>query len=139
MNGKRGNIYIISVSLFIVVLVFLTFTILMLNIQINSKIYSVKQDLFYIVQNSLLSLNNNDLALSYYDIDQQKLFDRISIIINKNYNGTVTLDKVVYNKVQNKVYIEVILKLKPIVFENRIKEVKLKIKDEVKLKLLEII
>lgn len=139
MNGKRGNIYIISVSLFIVVLVFLTFTILMLNIQINSKIYSVKQDLFYMVQNSLLSLNNNDLALSYYDIDQQKLFDRISIIINKNYNGTVTLDKVVYNKVQNKVYIEVILKLKPIVFENRIKEVKLKIKDEVKLKLLEII
>lgn len=137
MSGKKGNIYIVCLTLFILIITIITFMILMLNVQINTEIYAIKQDLFYIVQNSLLSLNDNELSYGVYLVDEKELKERISSIIKNNYDGKATLENIKYLEGENRVYIEILLNLEPIVLSSKIGNVKLKVNDEVKLKLLE--
>lgn len=137
MSGKKGNIYVVCLTLFILIITIITFMILMLNVQINTEIYAIKQDLFYIVQNSLLSLNDNELSYGVYLVDEKELKERISSIIKNNYGGKATLENIKYLEGENRVYIEVLLNLEPIVLSSKIGNVKLKVNDEVKLKLLE--
>ncbi|MEG2646245.1 MAG: hypothetical protein RSA08_04375 [Clostridia bacterium] len=141
MNGKvfkKGNIEIIALTFFVLVILIIIFLFFSLYIQINSFIYPIKQDLFYIVQNAAISMNEKELSYYNYLVDENTLKKKIEKIIEKNYGAKVKLSEISYDKQDNKVNIEVYVIVDPIVLNKVIKPFKLKIKDEVKLKLLEI-
>ncbi|MEG2348102.1 MAG: hypothetical protein RSB67_00450 [Clostridia bacterium] len=122
MNGKvfkKGNIEIIALTFFVLVILIIIFLFFSLYIQINSFIYPIKQDLFYIVQNAAISMNEKELSYYNYLVDENTLKKKIEKIIEKNYGAKVKLSEISYDKQDNKVNIEVYVIVDPIVLNKR--------------------
>ncbi len=137
-NGKKGSLLLTYVvALFIVVLIIIIFVIFAFQISISSKILTIRKDLFYISQNCFMAFDKTALEYNEYIMDNTKMKEIVSDIIFKNYDGTVTLKDVSYDKNTNEVKISVNIKISPIIKTNYINEVIVPLEEKYKLKLME--
>jgi len=140
IKNKQGNM-IIAVGLIVLVLIFaVTF---LLYYQVNIITESIRQDLFYVSNSSLLSFDTSDLAYGKYTVDENKTKEIIEYLLNKNYqSGSVKEIKITNLDVtyeQDKVRLDAEIKVK---FESIItiggkNEHEFKMKEKVKIALLE--
>lgn len=139
MKNKKGSIVLIFLSLTFIIFIIFFSIIYILYIQINIQTYKVKQDIFYIVQNAYISLNQDNLQYYNYKINSDILNQKIASIIKLNYaKENVVIKELKYNEKNNKVHIELILKVKPLAFLEVIKEANIILKEDVKLKNMEV-
>ena len=139
MNNKRGSIEIFILSITIIFMVIILTITFLLYIQINSCIYNVKTDLFYIAQNAILAVNYDELAYSNYEINDEMLKEKITTLLHLNYpNYNFNVNEIRYEHLTSSVLIDINLQIKPIALRNLIGDITLKIKDNVKLKLMEV-
>lgn len=136
-NFKKGSIETFFMAILFIVMIISMSVIYILYIQINTYVYPIKQDIFYIVQNAYISLNKEKLSYYEYDINEFELNERITELMNLNHNN-VNVEKIEYNENSNEVEIIVLVNFKPILLTNQIGNVKLKIKDTIKLKMMEV-
>ncbi len=141
MNGLKrckGNIQLILVGIFFIFTLFMMFSLYILNIQVNKIVYPIKQDMFYIVQNSLLSLNVDELSYFNYSIDNMVLKDNIETLIRKNYDN-VKVNNIYYDESINEIMIRLEVEIYPLIFSKLFKNnLTINISDNIKLKLMEI-
>lgn len=134
---KKGNIEVFFITILFMILIISISVIYILYIQINTYIYPIKQDVFYIVQNSYMSLNKEKLSYYEYDVDVEELNQRIKNLIELNYDN-VEIEKINYNVDLNKIEITISVNIKPILLTNQIGNINLKINDTIKLKMMEV-
>ncbi len=134
---KKGNIEVFFITILFMILIISISVIYILYIQINTYIYPIKQDVFYIVQNSYMSLNKEKLSYYEYDVDAEELNQRIKNLIELNYDN-VEIEKINYNGDINKIEITILVNIKPILLTNQIGNINLKINDTIKLKMMEV-
>lgn len=134
---KKGNIEVFFITILFMILIISISVIYILYIQINTYIYPIKQDVFYIVQNSYMSLNKEKLSYYEYDVDAEELNQRIKNLIELNYDN-VEIEKINYNVDLNKIEITISVNIKPILLTNQIGNINLKINDTIKLKMMEV-
>lgn len=138
-KSKRGNVEIIFLTIFVVILLIILSATYICYLQINSIIYPIKQDLFYIVQNSYFSLDKEELSYSNYEINEVELRMKIDRIISLNYpNKNVKIENVSFNKLTETVDIEIEIILRPIILSNKIGSLKIFMVDKIKLKNMEV-
>ena len=137
IKNKKGSIEIIFLFIIVTILIIITFCIYILYIQITTQVTPIKQDMFYIVQNAYFSLNKESLEYNDYKIDNYKLYNKVNDILISNH-PEVTLEKIYYYSIENCVYVEITVIVKPIVFKDYIGNIKLKIKDTIKLKMMDV-
>ena len=137
MKRKTGNVEIIFLMFIITVLIIFSFVIYVLYVQITTYIIPIKQDVFYIVQNSYLALNQNNLEYDDYVINSNELEHKVNVILKKNHPEAKVIT-ILYDYNKNKVYIEIVINIKPIVLGDYIGNMNIKIKDEIKLKMMEV-
>ena len=137
MKRKTGNVEIIFLMFIITVLIIFSFVIYVLYVQITTYIIPIKQDVFYIVQNSYLALNQNNLEYDDYVINSNELEHKVNVILKKNHPEAKVIT-IHYDYKKNKVYIEIVINIKPIVLGDYIGNMNIKIKDEIKLKMMEV-
>lgn len=139
MNSKKGNIEIIFLILIILFILLIMCIIFILYIQINSNIYVIKNDLFYIVQNAYFSLNSEELAYNNYDINNDKLNRDIQYLLNLNFpNNKIVYNSIIYDQNDNFVIIDLDLIIEPLILKDIIESFRVNIKDKIKLKLMEV-
>lgn len=139
MNRKRGSIEIFILAMFIIFTCIILSAIFLLYIQINSVIYSIKSDIFYIAQNGYLAADYQELAYSNYKIDNQILEEKIAQLIRLNHpNYNIDINNIAYNQSTNNIIVDIDLVIEPIVMENIIGDITLNIRENVKLKLMEV-
>lgn len=139
MKSKLGSAQILILMIIIIIFLITISIIILLYFQINKIVYPIKQDLFYIVQNSYLSIDKENLSMSNYKIDSEILKYKIEqLMINRYPNTKVILKSIKYDDINNKVNIEIILDIEPIVLKSNIKTIKLLIKDTIKLNEMEV-
>ncbi len=139
-NKKRGSLEISVLTLVILIFVLIMFCIYVLYIQINCYIYPIKQDLFYIVQNSYFSLDKSNLKYYNYVIDETDMYYNIQNILTLNYNGKVNLNSISYDEGTNYVNISVEVRVTPLVLSDIIGDkFTLIIQDRIKLKMMEVV
>lgn len=138
MNNK-GNAYILFITITFSITILFFLIIFMLFMQINNQVYKLKQDVFYIVQNSYFSLNQESFSYSDYIIDNKELFEKVNYIMQKNNpDGNVKIISMYYDYKKNKVNISYALKLKPVVLGDIIKDININFNDDIKLKGMEV-
>lgn len=122
IKSKKGSVEIIFICFTIIFAIFIFFSIYLLYSKININIYRVKQDLFNIVQNAVVSFDKEELSYNNFSVDEEQLIKNIEKILNLNYNN-VKLNYINYDKKENNVYItvEVDLKLKKWNFDDKVK------------------
>lgn len=136
MLTKKGNIQILSITMFFIILIIFLSIYYIFWAQINYYIYPIKKDLFYIVQNSLISFVKKELEYYNYVLDGADLNKKLKTIIEKNYGNKVTLGDLYYNYNDNCIYIGVKIKVKTLIFN---KNFILVVKDKIKVKMMEVI
>jgi cell division protein FtsL len=136
MDKLQGHgILAITVIIMCIILV----AIFLLYIQINSCIYNVKSDLFYIAQNAYIAANSSELAYSNYEIDDELLQEKITEILVLNHpKYKFVVNKIQYEYISNNVLLDINLLVEPIVLNKLIGNISLNIKENVKLKLMEV-
>lgn len=134
---KKGTIEILAISIMMLVFIIVFVSVYLLYLQINTYVYPIKEDIYYIVQNSFLSLNKEELAYANYSIDEELMFKKVNTILKLNYKD-VELKKLKYDKNDNYVDVEMIINIKPVIMRDTIGDIKLNIKDKVKIKLMEV-
>ena len=134
---KKGNIEVFFITILFMILIISISVIYILYIQINTYIYPIKQDVFYIVQNSYMSLNKEKLSYYEYDVDVEELNQRIKNLIELNYDN-VEIEKINYNGDLNKIEVTILVNFNPILLTNQIGNVNLRINDTIKLKMMEV-
>lgn len=137
MKNRKGSIEIVFLTFIICIFIILSFIVYILYVQITTYVIPIKQDLFYIVQNSYFSLNQNKLEYEDYIVNNNELRKRVHKILSINH-PEVILSNIYYNYNNNKIYVEIIINIKPIVLGEYIKNIKIKIKDTIKLKMMEV-
>lgn len=139
MNNKNGSVEIFILSITIIFMVIILVITFLLYIQINSCIYNVKTDLFYIAQNAILAVDYDELAYSSYEINDEILKEKITTLLHLNYpNYNFYVNEIKYEHLTSSVLIDMNLQIKPIALRNLIGDITLKIKDNIKLKLMEV-
>lgn len=135
----KGNIYIIFVTTVYCITIIFFLIVYMLFMQVNTQVYKLKQDIFYVVQNAYFALNQENLSYSNYVVEDQKLFEMVDYIMQKNNpNGNVKINSIYYDYNTHKVNINYTLKLKPIVLKKSFKNVSIKLNDSIKMKGMEV-
>lgn len=119
-------------------LIITIFVILAFEINVASKIMTVRKDLFYISQDCQIALNIKNLEYNEYVMDKSVMKKIVSTIITKNYDGKVTLKEIDYDSNNNEIKISVNLLIEPIIKINKRKEIIIPIEAKYKLKLLEV-
>ena len=138
-NGKRGIILISYILLiFSIVMILYIFAFVIFKFQVTTKILSIRKDLFYISQNSVMALDKELLSYNEYNMDKHMLEELITKLIKNNYGNKVQLRNVEYNYKTNEITIEIDLLIKPIFSFGIIKEQKISLKETSKLKLMEV-
>ena len=136
---KNGSINIIIVVIFVSILITILVNVYIAYQQVNTMVSPVKIDMFYIVQNAIISFNSNELMYYQYKVDNNKLKNKVEEIIKYNYNDRVNIQNLEYDMQKNQVKIEYTVKFEPVVFVNFFgKRVELKFIDYIKLKNMEI-
>lgn len=137
--NKKGNIYIVFISICVILQILIFTGCFLIFMQVNDQVYRVKQDIFYIVQNSYLALSQENLAYSNYTIDNYALTQKVNDILNLNYSDkSVEIKKLKYNLKTNRVEISYLIKIKPVALESLIGNINLNLKEEIKLKGMEV-
>lgn len=139
MNRKRGSIEIFILAMIIIFTCIILSAIFLLYIQINSVIYSIKSDLFYIAQNGYIAADYKELAYSNYKIDNKILEEKITELIRLNHpNYKIDINNIAYNQSTNNIIMDIDLVIEPIVLRKIIGDITLNIRENVKLKLMEV-
>lgn len=134
---KKGNIEVTFLSMIFVFLIIVLMTVYFLHMQINLQIYPIKQDIFYIVQNSYFSMDINELAFNNYVVDEKILKEKIQNLININYDNVV-IEQLEFDKNIKKVKIKLKVSVSPIILKNYIGDINIMIYDEIKLKTMDV-
>ena len=141
IKNKQGNITVISVGLILIVIIFaVTF---LMYYQINIITESIRQDLFYVSNNSLLSFDTSDLAYRKYTVDENKTKEIMQCLLNKNYsNGSITNIQITdlaitYEKNKVRLDTEIKVKFKSVITIAGKNQHEFKMKEQVKIALLE--
>lgn len=108
-----------------------------LYMQINLQVYPIKQDIFYIVQNSYFAINIEELAYNNYIVDESVLKDKIQSLIGINYSNVV-IENLIYDKNINKIKIELKIEISPIILKKYIGNINITVYDEIKLKTMDV-
>ncbi len=139
IKNKQGNM-VISVGLIVLVLIFaVTF---LLYYQVNIITESIRQDLFYVSNSSLLSFDTSDLAYGKYTVDENKTKEIMEYLLNKNYqNGSVKEIKITnlditYEQDKVKLDTKIKVKFKSVITIGGKNEHEFKMKEQVKIALL---
>lgn len=121
IKSKIGSIEILFICLIIIFFMFIFFSIYLLYSKININIYSVKQDLFNIVQNSILSFDREELSYNNFEVNEEELVQSVNKLISLNYNN-VKLSYLYYDEYEKNIYIavEVDLKLRKFNIKNKV-------------------
>lgn len=85
MNNKKGNIVLAIFPFFAILFIVVMFVIIIIYSQIITGVVSIKSDLFYIVQNSIIKLSKDDLSYGEYILDNNQLKNEIINLIEKSY------------------------------------------------------
>lgn len=140
IKNKQGNM-VIAVGLIVLVLIFaVTF---LLYYQVNIITESIRQDLFYVSNSSLLSFDTSDLAYGKYTVDETKTKEIMENLLNKNYqNGSVKEIKITnldiaYEQDKVRLDTEIKVKFKSVITIGGKNEHEFKMKEQVKIALLE--
>ena len=138
--NKQGNM-VIAVGLIVLILIF-TVTFL-LYYQVNMITESIRQDLFYVSNSSLLSFDTSDLAYGKYTVDENKTKEIMEYLLNKNYqNGSVKEIKIInldvtYEKDKVRLDTEIKVKFESVITIGGKNGHEFKMKEQVKIALLE--
>lgn len=136
---KSGSINIIIVFILVSILITIFINVYVAYQQVNTMISPVKMDMFYIVQNVIISFNSNELMYYQYKVDNSKLKTKVEEIIKHNYNDRVNIKNLEYDMLKNQVKVEYTISFEPVVFVNLLgKRVELKFTDYIKIKNMEI-
>lgn len=139
MIKNKGSIEIIILTLTIIIMLIMLVIIFLLQIQINSCIYSVKSDLFYIAQNAYIAADHSELVYSNYVIDDKILKEKIAQILKLNYpKYEFIINEIKYQYTDKSIVIDINLLINPIILSRVIGNININIKDNVKLKLMEV-
>lgn len=136
---KKGNMLIITIFVIIIVFLLILSSCLLIYFQINGQVYKIKQDIFYVVQNSQMSLNKAELSYSNYQIDENILKNRVNEILKlNNSNLDINIINLDYNQNTNYVYVKLAIKIKPIINNNFINNINITLNESIKLKIMEV-
>ena len=137
---KKGNsIIIVMIFIFLIVFILSMLAFYLLYYQSNLIISKVRQDMFYIVQNTSFSINKNNFKYYNYEIDENLMKQKINTLINLNYNGKVTINNIIYDYSKNAVNISYTIHFKPVVFTSIIGNTKdINLSDQIKIKSMEV-
>ncbi|MDF2865830.1 MAG: hypothetical protein K0R72_648 [Clostridia bacterium] len=139
MKNRRGSIEIVVLTLVIIFIFIILTAIFLLHIQINSCIYNVKSDLFYIAQNAYIAANYNELSYANYEFDNILLNEKIVYLLKLNHpNYKFTINEIKYEYKEKSVLIDINILVEPIILNNLIGNINLNIRDNFKLKLMEV-
>ena len=139
IKNKKGNITIMCLGFLLIIIIFFVFNIYVAYIQVSTLIEPVKQDIFYIVQNSFFSLNKNELKYDKYNVNQSELYEKINNLVTLNYKNQVKINSINYDYNLNKVNISYTVYFYPIVFKEVLgQKVEVKFFDNIKLKNMEV-
>lgn len=139
MKYKKGSIEITIMMIFIIIICILLTVVYLLYWQVNTVLSSMKVDIFYICQNSYFSLNKEELAYSNYEIDLELLNEKITKLLKLNYyNNNVKINNINYDYKNKEIKIDIDVEIIPLALEQIIGRVKINIKDNIKLKLMEV-
>ena len=141
-NSKQGNV-IVVIGIYILIIIFLT--VFLVKYQTNIIIENIKLDLFYAARGAILAFNNQELVYRQYEIDENKTRSIIQEVLERNYlkeNGSVNNITIVdlqirYEKEYVKVFVEVEVTFRSVVNLFGKNEHKFKVKEEVKISLME--
>lgn len=134
---KKGNIEVTFLSMIFVFLIIVLMIVYFLHMQINLQIYPIKQDIFYIVQNSYFFMDINELAFNNYVVDEKILKEKIQNLININYDNVV-IEQLEFDKNIKKVKIKLKVSVSPIILKNYIGDINIMVYDEIKLKTMDV-
>lgn len=84
INEKRGAVNIF-IPLGIVIIMIVLFSIFLTYYQVTVIINGIKQDLFYILQNSIIGCEQEGLKLGEYIPNNVQIYNAIESVITKNY------------------------------------------------------
>lgn len=139
MGSKRGNVEIFILSITILLMLVILTSVFLLHIQINTCIYNIKSDLFYISQNAYLAADHEELAYSNYEVNDELLSEKIEYLIKLNHsNYDFYINEIKYDYINKNVLININLLINPIVLKDMIGIISLNIKETVKLRLMEV-
>ena len=85
VTNKKGNTVLALFPLFTILFIAVLFIISIIYSQILIGVINIKSDVFYIVQNSIIKLNKEELSYGEYILAEDELKEEISNLILKNY------------------------------------------------------
>ena len=139
---KQGNIFI---PIGLVALVIIFATVFLVYYQVNIITENIRRDLFYASNNAILSFDLQDLAYKKYTANEQKAKQVIEYLLNKNYTETqgsitgikVTNLKMIYEKDKVILDVEIQVKFKSVINIAGKNEHSFKMKDKIKISLMD--
>ena len=137
---KKGNsIIIVMIFIFLIVFILSIMAFYLLYYQSNLIISKVRQDMFYIVQNTFFSINKHNFKYYNYEIDESLMKQKINTLINLNYNGKVDINNLTYDYSKNAVIVNYTIHFNPVVFTSIIDDTKdINLSDQIKIKGMEV-
>ena len=138
MVNKKGFITYFLVIFALIVIIILS-SVNLIYLQMTNKITSLKKDLFYIVQNTYMMFDKNELSYDKYVVDNNKLKEKIEELLILNYpKDNIVIESVKYNSEENLVYISVKVEFKPVIFNKIFKDKYINISRKIKIKTMEV-
>lgn len=139
MSKKRGNVLFVMIFIALVFIIVILMQVYILYMQINTSVYKVREDIFYIVQNSYFSLDKEELKYYDYKINEEQMIKKIKDIVKLNYSDFVKINNIKYDYLKNEIKINYTIYFSPIVFKMMIGETKnINFEDNIKLKNMEV-
>lgn len=137
MSYKKtsGNsLMLLIISIFFIILFFMLFFFLILSFQIWFYTSKVKSDLFYIVNNSYISFDNQELAYNNYILDLEDMKYNIEKLLESNLDTNITIEEIEYENTN--LFIKVKVGFEPVIKLNDMEYIFLTIEDNIKLEML---
>lgn len=121
-------------------------------------VYNIRNDLFYLVQNSIINFSEDELGLKNYSYNKERIITDIKYLIDKNYNNNKLSNNIIKsvkikelkflekeekclylnNMDSEKIHIVVEVSLSPPIFKNKLKIKNITLHEDVKFSLMEI-
>lgn len=139
MSKKRGNVLFVMIFIALVFITVILMQVYILYMQINTSVYKVREDIFYIVQNSYFSIDKEELKYYDYKINEEQMINKIKDIVKLNYSDFVKINNIKYDYLKNEIKINYTIYFSPIVFKMMIGKTKnINFEDNIKLKNMEV-
>ena len=137
MNKKGFSNILIVFTIFIIISIIVIGLFIIYMFQINFEVYKVKKDLFYIIQNTYISLDKEELKYNRYVFDIDNMRKNTEELLSKNLINDTNIEIEKFEYKNNIVSIVLNIKLKPIIkFINN--EINIRVKENIKVKLMEV-